>query len=89
VVVAQSFLGGDAPLYPDYIAFGAFQWSRAISSFVLLEASDPINQSLAECWTCTAGLHERRPATVTRAHVARMRYLPSRDALSSAGMRWS
>jgi glutathione S-transferase len=43
-LVTQPFLGGEAPLYPDYIVFGGFQWARSISPFVLLEASDPINQ---------------------------------------------
>ena len=39
---AQAFLGGDTPLYPDYIVFGAFQWARCISPFKLLEPDDPI-----------------------------------------------
>ncbi len=39
---AQAFLGGDTPLYPDYIVFGAFQWARCISPFKLLERDDPI-----------------------------------------------
>ncbi len=39
---AQKFLGGDAPLYADYIVFGAFQWARAISDFKLLQPDDPV-----------------------------------------------
>ena len=39
---AQPFLGGDKPLYADYIVFGGFQWARCISTFPLLEADDPI-----------------------------------------------
>jgi glutathione S-transferase len=39
---AQPFLGGDAPLYPDYIVFGGFQWARSSSNFELLEADDPV-----------------------------------------------
>ncbi len=39
---SQPFLGGAAPLYPDYIVFGGFQWARTISDFALLEADDPI-----------------------------------------------
>ena len=35
---SQPFLGGAAPLYPDYIVFGGFQWARTISGFALLEA---------------------------------------------------
>jgi glutathione S-transferase len=41
-VERQPFLAGDAPAYADYIAFGAFQWARAISDFELLAADDPI-----------------------------------------------
>ena len=42
-LAAQSYLGGDAPLYPDFIVFGAFQWARAISPVRLVEPSDPID----------------------------------------------
>jgi glutathione S-transferase len=42
-VSAQPFLGGETPLYPDYVVFGGFQWARAISPLVLLEAADPVN----------------------------------------------
>jgi len=42
VVEAQRFFGGDAPLYADYILFGAFMTARAMSPFSLLEADDPI-----------------------------------------------
>ena len=39
---AQPFIGGDKPLYADYIVFGGFQWARCISSFKLLEPDDPV-----------------------------------------------
>jgi glutathione S-transferase len=39
---AQPFLGGAAPLYADYIVFGAFQWVRAISDFRVLAPDDPV-----------------------------------------------
>jgi len=39
---AQPFIGGDKPLYADYVVFGAFQWARSISSFKLLERDDPV-----------------------------------------------
>ena len=39
---AQPFLGGDKPSYADYIVFGGFMWARNVSTFALLEASDPI-----------------------------------------------
>jgi glutathione S-transferase len=41
-VQTQAFLGGEAPLYPDYIVFGAFQWTRAISDYAVLAADDPV-----------------------------------------------
>jgi glutathione S-transferase len=39
---AQPFLGGETPLYPDYIVFGAFQWARCSSPFELLQPDDPV-----------------------------------------------
>jgi glutathione S-transferase len=39
---AQPFLGGDTPLYPDYIVLGCFQWVRCISDFKVLAADDPV-----------------------------------------------
>lgn len=41
-VSAQPYLSGDAPAYPDYIVFGAFQWARSISEFRLLLPDDPV-----------------------------------------------
>jgi glutathione S-transferase len=43
-VRAQPFLGGERPLYADYIVFGAFQWARGISELKLLAADDPVAQ---------------------------------------------
>jgi glutathione S-transferase len=40
----QPFLGGEHPLYADYIVFGAFQWVRAISDYRVLAADDAIAQ---------------------------------------------
>jgi glutathione S-transferase len=41
-LTVQPFIGGDTPLYPDYIIFGTMSWARAISPLRLLEPSDPI-----------------------------------------------
>lgn len=38
----QPFIGGESPLYPDYIVFGAFQWVRIMSPFQMLADDDPI-----------------------------------------------
>ncbi len=42
VLARQSFLGGDAPSYADYIVFGSLQWPRCTSRFELLAPDDPI-----------------------------------------------
>jgi glutathione S-transferase len=39
----QPYICGDAPAYADYVVFGAFQWARAISDFVLVTEDDPIH----------------------------------------------
>lgn len=39
---AQPFLGGEAPLYPDYIVFAGFQWVRCTSDFKVLAPDDPV-----------------------------------------------
>jgi len=38
----QAFLGGERPLYADYIVFSGFQWARCISEYALLAADDPV-----------------------------------------------
>lgn len=40
----RPFLGGEAPLYADYIVLGAFQWARTASPFAsrLLAQDDPL-----------------------------------------------
>jgi glutathione S-transferase len=42
-LAAQPYLAGDAPRYPDFIVFGAFQWARSISNVRLLQPADPID----------------------------------------------
>ena len=41
-LAVQPFFGGNHPLYADYALFSSFQWARCVSSFALLEASDPL-----------------------------------------------
>jgi glutathione S-transferase len=41
-VAAQPYISGEAPAYPDYIVFGAFQWARSVSDFRLLLPDDPV-----------------------------------------------
>lgn len=41
-LAAQPFIGGNTPLYPDYIVFGSLQWARSIGKTRLLETTDPV-----------------------------------------------
>jgi glutathione S-transferase len=58
VVAAQPFLGGKAPLYPDYMVLGAFQWARSISPSAghLLAADDPLRAYLSRLTALYGGL---------------------------------
>ncbi len=42
-LASQPYLGGDAPLYADYIVFGSLMWPRCISQLRLLDPADPVN----------------------------------------------
>jgi glutathione S-transferase len=57
----QPYLGGEAPNYADYIAFGGFQWARVISPFKLLEAHDPIYAWREKLLDAFAGLARKSP----------------------------
>jgi glutathione S-transferase len=58
---SQAFLGGAAPNYADYIAFGGFQWARAVSPFVLLAGDDPIHAWRERLLDAFDGLARRAP----------------------------
>ena len=57
----QPFLGGDRPLYPDYLAFGAFQWARVVSPFRLLERDDVVHDWFQRCLDLYGGLGRSTP----------------------------
>lgn len=42
VVERQPYLGGDAPMFVDYMVFAHFQGARIVSSLNLLEIDDPV-----------------------------------------------
>jgi glutathione S-transferase len=46
---AQPWLGGETPLYADYLVFGPFQWARLVSTVPLLEPDDPVASWLERC----------------------------------------
>jgi len=45
----QPFIGGDMPLFADYIVFGALQWLRITSGSIHLAADDPAALWFARC----------------------------------------
>jgi glutathione S-transferase len=58
----QPFIGGAAPLFADYIVFGAFQWARVTSPFALLAPDDPVAAWLDRCLALHDGIGARVPA---------------------------
>jgi glutathione S-transferase len=55
----QPFLGGDKPLYADYLVFGAFMWARVASPFPVLTADDPMHDWVERCLDLHGGLARR------------------------------
>ncbi len=45
----QPFLGGDGPLFADYILFGALQWLRITTGLAALRADDPVSLWFERC----------------------------------------
>ncbi|MBI1779458.1 MAG: glutathione S-transferase family protein [Proteobacteria bacterium] len=60
----QPYLGGPAPLYADYVLFGAFQWARCVSPFRLLEDGDPVGAWRERMLDLFDGLARRAPGYV-------------------------
>jgi glutathione S-transferase len=60
-LASQAFLGGERPLYADYLVFGAFQWARSISSFKVLDDDDPIKAWFERCLDLYDGLGRAAP----------------------------
>jgi glutathione S-transferase len=58
----QPFIGGNTPLFSDYIVFGAFQWARIVSPFQMLAADDPVAAWLERCLDLYDGLGRATPA---------------------------
>lgn len=58
----QPFMGGERPLFADYIVAGALQWARVTSPFSFLAADDPVAEWFARCLDLYDGLCRRVPA---------------------------
>lgn len=56
VVAEQPFLGGEAPLYADYLAMASFIWAKKMSPFALLETGDPVHGWVHRCLDLYDGL---------------------------------
>jgi glutathione S-transferase len=52
----QPFIGGETPLFADYIVFGAFQWVRVTSPYPFLAADDPVAGWFEHCLDLHGGL---------------------------------
>ncbi|MGX9181345.1 glutathione S-transferase family protein [Mesorhizobium sp. BHbdii] len=52
----QPFIGGQSPLFADYIVFGALQWARIASRYRLLDDSDVVAQWFERCLDLHGGL---------------------------------
>jgi glutathione S-transferase len=58
----QPFVGGDAPLFADYIVFGALQWARTISPAEILAGDDPVRDWFERCLDLHGGVGGNMPA---------------------------
>lgn len=58
----QPFIGGESPLFSDYIVFGAFQWVRVTSPFRLIEEDDAIAGWFERCLDLHGAIGRRVPA---------------------------
>lgn len=58
----QPFIGGETPLFSDYIVAGAFQWVRVISTYRPLAEGDPVGDWFERCLDLHGGLGRTVPA---------------------------
>ncbi|MGC4025309.1 MAG: glutathione S-transferase family protein [Mesorhizobium sp.] len=58
----QPFIGGQTPLYPDYIVFSAFQWVRVSSPYAFLADNDPLWDWVNRCLDLHDGVARKIPA---------------------------
>jgi glutathione S-transferase len=56
ILKVQPFIGGESPLFPDYIVFGALQWLRVTAGAAVLEAGDPVDDWFRRCLDLHGGV---------------------------------
>ena len=66
VLGKQTWLGGEAPSYADYIVFGSLQWPRCVSRSSCSSAMIRSRFGGSACWTCSTGWRDRRPVLPDR-----------------------
>lgn len=52
----QPFIGGEGPLFADYIVFGTLQWARVTSPFAVLADDDPVKDWFTRCLALHDGI---------------------------------
>ena len=57
-----AFVGGDAPCYADYLAFGGLQWARISSPLTLLAPDDPVQAWFERCLDLHGGVGRAEPS---------------------------
>jgi glutathione S-transferase len=62
MLAKQPFIGGDGPLFADYIVFGPLQWARVISPFKLLADDDPVAAWFGRCLDLHGAIGRAMPA---------------------------
>lgn len=62
MLAIQPFIGGDGPLFADYIVFGPLQWVRTSSPFKALADDDPVADWFERCLALYDGLGARTKA---------------------------
>lgn len=62
LLAKSPFLGGDTPLFADYIVFGAFQWARVISPLNIVPSAGPVFDWFERCLDLHGGEGRSVPA---------------------------
>ena len=65
MLLSQPFIGGETPLFGDYIIFGAFQWARVLTPYRLFDEGDPVADWFERCLDLHDGL--ARSARIAKA----------------------
>ncbi|EJM98755.1 glutathione S-transferase family protein [Phyllobacterium sp. YR531] len=65
MLLSQPFIGGETPLFSDYIVFGAFQWVRVLTPYKLFDDGDPVADWFERCLDLHGGIARKvQPALV-------------------------